>query len=150
MVPGRRMGIDFGLARIGIAISDPGGGFSFPLEMIETPIWEKSLLPLIEEYQPRVIYIGYPLHLSGSQSTTSSLVEDFARELAQLYSGLIYLIDERLTSKSAAVALRESGKGAKESKNDIDMAAASILLELALSIEKNTGLYAGRSLESEI
>jgi putative Holliday junction resolvase len=144
------MGIDFGLARIGIAISDPGGGFSFPLEMIETPIWEKSLLPLIEEYQPRVIYIGYPLHLSGSQSSTSSLVEDFARELAQLYSGLIYLIDERLTSKSAAVALRESGKGAKESKNDIDMAAASILLELALSIEKNTGLYAGRSLESEI
>jgi putative Holliday junction resolvase len=57
------------------------------------------------------------------------------------------MIDERLTTVSAAAALRSSGKNSKDGRKVIDQIAATMILEQALATEKNSGMQPGVSLE---
>jgi len=70
---------------------------------------------------------------------------DFARQLETMVAIPIRMIDERLTSKSASAALRAAGKNSRQQKGIIDASAAALILEFALSSERE-GL-AGKSLE---
>jgi putative Holliday junction resolvase len=70
---------------------------------------------------------------------------DFARKLEALTTLEIRMIDERLTSKSASAALRSAGKNSRQQKGIIDASAAALILEFALSSERD-GL-AGKNLE---
>jgi putative Holliday junction resolvase len=143
---GRRLALDYGLVRIGVAVSDPEGGFAFPVRSLDTQDWEEELRQILDEYMPAVIYVGYPVTLTGNVGSAANLARDFAIELSALFNGVIRLIDERLSTKSALGQLRESGKTERESRNEIDAVAASVLLEQALATEKNTGSLAGSEL----
>lgn len=143
---GRRLALDYGLARIGVAVSDPEGQFAFPISVLDAQNWEMDLVAIIREYEPIVIYVGYPINLSGDQSSSARLARDFAIELAGIFSGAIRLIDERFSTKSALGAMRSSGKSEKEGREEIDAAAAMILLEGALRAESNTSRFAGQEI----
>jgi len=140
---GRRLAFDYGLVRIGVAVSDPEGLFVFPVTSLDSSDWEKEFSELIAEYHPTAIYIGYPVTLTGNVGSAANLARDFAIEVSEKFSGPIRLIDERLSTKSAALLLRESGKSEREARKEIDAVAATVLLEQALITEKNTGLLAG-------
>jgi putative Holliday junction resolvase len=143
ILKGRRLALDFGLSRIGVAVSDPDGQFAFPTTVIDTDAWEDDLARIIEEYQPVVIYVGYPVNLSGDAGSSARLAREFAIEVASQHSRLIRLVDERLTTKSALSQMRAAGKSEREGRGEIDAVAATLLLEGVLLTERNTGSYAG-------
>jgi putative holliday junction resolvase len=138
MQRGRRIAFDYGDVRIGVAVSDPDSILSSPLTTLKAT--DKSLLQQISEIfsdiEPVAIYVGRPALLSGNEGTAAEKAIEFASLLATITQIPIEMIDERMSTVSAARNLRDAGRNAKDSKNAIDMAAAVAILEFAIEIEK--------------
>ena len=146
LLKGRRLALDFGLSRIGVAVSDPDGQFAFPTSVLDAQAWETDLSKILEEYEPVIIYIGYPVNLSGDAGSSARLAREFAIEVASMHAIQIRLVDERFTTKSALSEMRASGKSEKEGRGEVDSVAATLLLEGVLLTERNTLRYAGSEL----
>jgi putative Holliday junction resolvase len=141
----RKIAVDVGLARIGVAISVDS--LAIPHSVIgqgQTAIAE--LVDIYNEKHAECIYVGLPLSLRGGHTASTRMAIDFA-ELIALQGIPVRLIDERLTSKTAQQSLRQAGKNAKQQKAIIDASAACLILEFALASEKH-GELAGRGLDS--
>jgi putative Holliday junction resolvase len=138
---GRRIAFDYGDVRIGVAITDQEAILATAGENLTALAddLDFQLQKLFEEYSPIYIVVGYPRHLSGMESAKSQSVNDFCKRIRGFSQLPIYLVDERLTTVSAARSLRESGINAKTGKAKIDGAAAVAILESALAHEKASG-----------
>ena len=138
MERGRRIAFDYGDVRIGVAVSDADSILSSPL--ITLMAADKTLLKqisqILSEVEPVAIYVGRPALLSGNDGAASDKALEFVALLATITQIPIEMIDERMSTVSAARKLREAGRNSKESKNAIDMAAAVAILDFALEIEK--------------
>ena len=138
MERGRRIAFDYGDVRIGVAVSDADSILSSPLITLKAT--DKSLLKqisqILSEVEPVAIYVGRPALLSGNDGAASDKALEFVALLATITQIPIEMIDERMSTVSAARKLREAGRNSKESKNAIDMAAAVAILDFALEIEK--------------
>ena len=138
MQRGRRIAFDFGDVRIGVATSDADSIICSPLTTLKTS--DKSLLKTITEIfleiQPIQIFVGRPALLSGKDGAATEKAVVFADLLRGITDTEVIMVDERLSTVSAARSLRESGKNAKDSKDAIDMAAAVGILEFAIDLEK--------------
>lgn len=144
---GRRIAIDHGAARIGIAISSVDALISSPLMTVaagESALGE--VVEAIREHEPIEVYVGLPLNLSGQFTKSTSEALAFARELSSAVHVEVRLVDERMTTRAAQGQLHASGKNSKVSRSLIDAAAASLILEGALAFEKTTGGVPGKSL----
>ena len=141
MKPGRRIAFDFGDVRIGVAVTDPSGILSTPLNFLENSEASLSanMASLYDEYQPIYTAIGFPSHLSGGESQKSKSVSEFAAKVSEITENPIYFIDERLTTVSASRTLREAGLNSKTSKGEIDSMAAAAILDSALNQERIQG-----------
>jgi putative Holliday junction resolvase len=119
--------------RIGVAISDMDSILVTPLEpLLAGENLDARLADLMSEYEPIRIYVGEPKHLSGSESAKMVSVGDFIAVIAGITTVKVILVDERLSTVSAAAKLRASGKDGRSSKALIDSAAAAEILESAL------------------
>jgi len=138
MLRGRRIAFDYGDVRIGVAVSDPDSILCSPLITLQAndKRLDQQILQLFTEYEPVQLFIGRPALLSGLDGVASEKAVAFAERLKAITDIPIELIDERMSTVSAARNLRESGKNAKDSKGSIDMAAAVAILEFALELEK--------------
>ena len=138
MLRGRRIAFDYGDVRIGVAVSDPDSILCSPLTTLKATDknLDNQLSQIIVEHEPVQIFVGRPALLSGADSTASEKAHLFADRLRAITDIPIHLVDERMSTISAARNLRDSGKTAKDSKNSIDMAAAVAILEFALDLEK--------------
>ncbi len=141
MRPGRRIAFDFGDVRIGVAITDSSGILASPLDFIVNSIdkLRSDLVELYEQFDPIYTAIGFPLHLSGSESAKSASVTQFAVLISEITPNPIYLIDERMTTVSASRTLREAGLNSKSAKGEIDSMAATAILDSALNQERAQG-----------
>jgi putative Holliday junction resolvase len=151
MEKGRRLAIDVGTVRIGLAICDPDGILSSPLaalgrsqDLSETL---QIVSDLVTEHNAIEVYVGDPISLSGGQSASTRDAREFAEKLADLISAPIRLVDERLTTVTASAKLRDSGKDARQSKSLIDSASAVEILEQALATLRVSGKAPGRQVE---
>ncbi len=138
----RRLAVDVGSARIGLAISE--GTLALPLE---TLVADAQAIPRIQEIATsrdvEVVYVGLPLNLKGEFTASTTKAIEFAQLLENV--GLVVrMIDERLTTKSAQNMLQKAGKKVKESREYIDAQAAALILDFALSSER--GNLAGMTL----
>jgi putative Holliday junction resolvase len=138
MLRGRRIAFDYGDVRIGVAVSDPDSILCSPLTTLKATEknLDNQLSQIIVEHEPVQIFVGRPALLSGADGTASEKAHLFADRLRAITDIPIHLVDERMSTISAARNLRDSGKTAKDSKNSIDMAAAVAILEFALDLEK--------------
>ena len=138
MLRGRRIAFDYGDVRIGVAVSDPDWILSSPLTTLKAT--DKSLLKQISEIladiEPVAIFVGRPALLSGIDGSATEKATQFGAVLSTITQVPIEMIDERMSTVSAARNLREAGRNAKDSKAAIDMAAAVAILDFALEIEK--------------
>ena len=138
MQRGRRIAFDYGDVRIGVATSDADSIICSPLTTLKSS--DKSLLKSIAEIfleiQPIQIFVGRPALLSGKDGVATDKAVAFADVLRGITEIEVIMIDERLSTVSAARNLREAGKSAKDSKDSIDMAAAVGILELAIDLGK--------------
>ncbi|MEI7696577.1 MAG: Holliday junction resolvase RuvX [Actinomycetes bacterium] len=139
MQRGRRIAFDYGDVRIGVALSDPDSILASPLTTLTSSDKRlaSSLTAIFEEFEPIAIFVGKPSNMDGSTGLAIEKVKVFCALLATLTKAPIELIDERLSTVSAARDMRTSGINAKEAKSRIDQAAAVAILEFAISIEKN-------------
>lgn len=143
-----RLGIDVGKARIGVARTDIDGTMAVPVETVNRDENStKKICAVIEEYNADIVYVGFPLSLSGEQTASTADAIAFAHELSKSTTAHIRLIDERLSTVSATSSLQAAGHNAKSAKGIIDQAAAVVILEHALSIEKTSQNWAGRALD---
>jgi len=139
MQRGRRIAFDYGDVRIGVASSDPDSILSSPLTTLKAS--DKNLFAqiahLIQEIEPVQIFVGNPALLSGNDGAASDKAVIFAEQLREITDVEVLMVDERMSTVSAARNLRESGKSAKDSKESIDMAAAVGILEFGISLQKS-------------
>jgi putative Holliday junction resolvase len=138
MQRGRRIAFDYGDVRIGVATSDADSIVCSPLTTLKAT--DKSLLKsiseILAEIDPVQIFVGKPALLSGKEGAATDKALQFADLLRGITGVEIVMVDERLSTVTAARNLRDSGKTAKESKASIDMAAAVGILEFAIELEK--------------
>lgn len=140
----RRLALDVGNARIGVALGQDS--LALPHSVIKNgPGAIQEILILLQQYEPVCIYVGLPISLTGSHTQSTKMAIDFARLLSLDTKVPLRMIDERLTSKSAARALHGAGKNSRAQKGIIDASAAAMILEFALSAERES--FAGKSLE---
>jgi len=145
---GVRLGIDVGRARVGVARCDPHGMLATPVETLarrEEPV--ASIRRLVDEFEAIEVIVGLPLSLSGAETASTADSRDIAEQLAAVLAVPVRLVDERLTTVSAARGLREAGRTAKNSRSVVDQAAAVILLQHALDLERSTGNPPGALVE---
>jgi putative Holliday junction resolvase len=139
MQRGRRISFDYGDVRIGVAASDSDSILSSPLTTLKTS--DKNLFNqiavLIKEIEPVQIFVGNPALLSGKDGAASEKAFLFTEQLREITDVEILMVDERMSTISAARNLRESGKNAKDAKESIDMAAAVGILEFGISLQKS-------------
>lgn len=134
---GARIGFDFGEKRIGVATSDPESILVSPHATIlnDEKLTEK-LKEIFSHIKPIYAVVGNPRHLSGENSSKSVQAIEFAKLIQSIFSGPIYLVDERLSTSNAYAQMREVGKNSKDSKAVIDQIAAVNILESAILNEK--------------
>lgn len=147
---GRRLGLDVGTARIGVAVSDRGAVLATPVETVPRKTQRRGpdlddidrILALASEYQVVEIVVGLPRTLKGKGSASAHDAQDIAARLQHKLSGEKTLIpvrmaDERLTTVTATQALRASGVSAKAGRSRIDQAAAVEILQSWLDGRNN-------------
>ena len=145
---GRRLAIDVGQARIGLAISDFHGILASPLSTVQatedSALAISTIIDLAErDGEVLEIYVGIPINLQGVRTSSTSNALSFAEELSKQTSTPVYLIDERLTTSLANAQLKLIGKSQKDARSTIDQMAAVIILEYALTLEKQSGQRPG-------
>lgn len=129
------MGLDFGKARIGIALSDIMGFLATPLTTLKRTTEEndlKFLDDIIKQNKVETVVIGYPFEMSGNKGNTCVLVEEFAEKLKNYCDVKIVFVDERLSSVEAEEQLKETIKDWKKRKELLDQVSASIILQTYL------------------
>ena len=147
MRPGRRLAIDVGKARIGIAISDFHGILASPVSTLDRVQFDSNpntLLAAIEDFESLLeIYVGLPLNMQGAVTASTEDAVAVARTIGELTSLAVLLVDERLTTSISNAQLKEVGKTQKHARGSIDQMAAVAILEYALQVERNSGLTPG-------
>ena len=138
MQRGRRIAFDYGDVRIGVAASDADSIICSPLTTLKSSdkYLLKSIAEIFLDIEPIQIFVGRPALLSGKDGAATDKAVAFADLLRGITDVEIIMVDERLSTVSAARNLREAGKNAKDSKESIDMAAAVGILEFAIDLEK--------------
>ncbi len=150
--PGRRLAVDVGQARVGLAVTDTHAILASPLATVArlestTDSVDAVLLAVAEVGEILEIYVGVPINLQGRSTLSTDDALSFAEELQEASGLEVRLIDERLTTSMANNQLKQIGKSQKDARSTIDQMAAVAILEFALSVEKNTGLAPGLSIQ---
>ena len=129
---GRIIGIDLGLKRTGLAVTDPDQMIATPMEAIETP----HLLDYLKKYcsneEVEGFALGDPVKPDGSPTHTTEAVKQMAMKLKEKFPGKeVFLIDERYTSSLALDAMLKGGTSKKyrRDKGNIDKISATIILQ---------------------
>lgn len=129
---GRVLAIDYGLARVGLAISDPLRITAQPLITLERRGDKhicREIAAMVEEREVRAIVVGLPLDMSGHESKQAQLVRAFIDRLGRHVRVPIEAWDERLTTVAAERILDEASTSRRKKKRAIDQIAAALILE---------------------
>ncbi|WP_319472110.1 Holliday junction resolvase RuvX [uncultured Pseudodesulfovibrio sp.] len=127
----RALGIDFGLKRVGLAVSDRTGTLVSPYKTIERTTRNAlfdELLEIIQKEAVETIVVGLPLSLAGEDTLTTRQARNFAESLGRRTDVPIHLMDERLTSAQAEEELNAAGLHGKKRKMALDSQAAVVIL----------------------
>lgn len=128
----RRLALDIGSKRIGVAVSDLTGLYAFPL----TTILRKNISDdidkinkLLIEKEAKELIIGLPISLSGNEGIQADIVRSFGKLLDDNIDIPIFYVDERYSSVQAEDRLINAGVSPSRNRKRIDAAAAAIILQ---------------------
>ncbi len=129
---GAILAFDFGEKRIGVAVGNLELGLAHPLTTVSEENTARRfdcIANLIGEWQPVLLVVGLPTHADGTEHKLTRLSRRFARRLEGRFGVKTMLVDERYTSISAGVVLREAGVKRRKQKSVLDQVAAQIVLQ---------------------
>ena len=157
MRTGRRLALDVGKARVGVAVSDFHGILASPtgnLARLETigetlAAWDALAATAdgLAGEQFIECYVGLPISLSGGETASTRDAMEFGAAFEKHTGIPVRFIDERLTTSTAAAQLRANGVASKQGRSKIDAAAAAVILEQALQTERSSDRAPGQSLD---
>lgn len=138
----RSLGIDYGEARVGIAVTDELNITVQGLETIQRNGSDKVILRRLDEifvnYQVDTIVVGMPLHLNGTKSERAELTEKFIHKLKCKYPDKkVVAVDERLTTVEAHKTMNFLEVNKYKKRSIVDTISATYILETYLEREKN-------------
>lgn len=126
------LGLDYGEARIGVAVSDVFGILATPLDTIcekDRELQLEKVYKVAKDNGVEKLVVGYPKHMDGTVGHRAQYTEEFARDLSQKL-GIPYVMwDERLSSTEAHRILESGGVSGKNRKTKVDKIAAVIILQ---------------------
>ena len=138
----RILGIDYGEARVGIAITDALNITVQGLETIQREHSDKVILKrldeILEKYEVDTIVVGLPLNMDGTMSQRAEITEKFVHKLKCKYNKLkIEVIDERLTTVAAHKTMNFLDVNKHKKREIVDTISAVYILETYLNKLKN-------------
>ncbi|HKT13636.1 MAG TPA: Holliday junction resolvase RuvX [Terriglobia bacterium] len=128
----RILSIDFGLRRMGLAVSDALGLTAQGLPTLQRRSIRKdieSIRAVVHEYTVEKIVVGNPIGHTGKATSMSRHVEDFAKKLRGRVDCPVELWDERLTSVEANRMLKTAGLSISKRQQAVDRVSAVLLLQ---------------------
>lgn len=126
------LAFDFGERRIGIAVGEHLIGTASPLMTIDNESNEvrfQIITDLVHEWQPKLLVVGLPLSLDGTEHALTQLCKKFARRLNGRFNLPVMLVDERYSSAQASSLLNETGIKGRAQKAILDQVAAQTILQ---------------------
>ncbi|MEZ5211500.1 MULTISPECIES: Holliday junction resolvase RuvX [unclassified Gordonia (in: high G+C Gram-positive bacteria)] len=140
---GRRLGIDVGSVRVGVASCDPDGILATPVETVQRTADDadvRRVAALADEYEVVEVVVGLPRTLRNTEGAAVAAARDFGGQVAAAIAPVpVVYHDERLTTVTAAGALRASGRKGKAARAVIDQAAAVAILQGWLDARRSEG-----------
>ena len=133
------IGIDFGLSKVGLAISDPSGIIALPLKVLRYKNKEgllSELQNISKEKDVNKFVIGYPISMNYKENEMTKIIDSFKQDMENLDFEVI-LEDERLSSEYAKKIMIEQDIKVSRNKEMVDLTAASIILQTYLDRNKN-------------
>lgn len=159
---GRRLGVDVGQVRVGVALTDPDAIMATPLTTLERDLKKnfdvKIAAKLVDEHEVVQVVVGLPLAMSGEHTESTRAALDWAQRLSDRLErtgspATVHMVDERWTSVQSHRLLLDAGISRKEHKTKVDQQAAVTILETALAsarraVEQRDPSVTGRSPEN--
>jgi putative holliday junction resolvase len=148
---GRRLGVDVGKVRVGVAVSDPDGILATPLVTVardnsfpeegaaadSVPADIAELVRLVGEHEAVQVVVGLPVRLNGTEGTAAIDIRAYAGRLARALGHVpIVLTDERMSTVVATRRLAERGVRGKRQRAVVDQAAAVEILQSWLDAQR--------------
>ena len=138
----RKLGLDYGDSRIGVAITDPLGITAQGLETIHhngnDKVALKRLEEIFNEYDIDTIVIGMPINMDGSKTDRVEVTNKFIHKLKCKFSKIpIEQVDERLTTVAAHKTMKYLNINKNEKRNIVDTNSAVYILETYMNKLKN-------------
>jgi putative Holliday junction resolvase len=136
----RNLSIDFGTVRIGLALSDAGGKFATPLDVLQTDTPAQSIekiLRIINAEAVQRIVVGVPLNMDDTIGPSARAAINFGKDLSTRSAKPVIFVDERLSSFEAEQSLITRKRGGekitrKQKKDRLDALAAASFLQAFL------------------
>ena len=141
----RFLGIDYGLERTGLAISDPSGSLVFPLKTLRLADFgtRKALLDalaaIIRQEAAEACVMGLPVPLEGEETLICRQIRNVTERLKRRVAVPFYFMNEALTSYLAWEDLRQSGVKEAKRRQVLDQQAAVRILEAFLAEAERQG-----------
>jgi len=124
------LGLDFGRARIGVAISDELQLLAHPLETIQANQQPAArIAEIVRERKIDHVVAGIPKRMNGQIGPAATEVLEFVERLRAVLLCRIVTWDERLTTVAAHRALRDAGKKTRHTRGYVDQVAAQMILQ---------------------
>jgi len=124
--------VDLGLARTGLAVSDPMGFLASPIGTVaekRIDVLLEKVATVVTEHKPDRIVVGHPRNMDGSCGESAKRAEQFAADLADKTGVDTVLWDERLTTTTAIGYLNTADVRGKKRKAVVDTVAATVILQ---------------------
>ena len=138
---GRIIGVDYGLKRIGLAVTDPLQIFASPLTTVSPAEFDNFIIEYLKKNEVDAFVIGYPVQMNNKPSESVIQINPFIKKLKKTYpEKQIHLADERFTSQMALRTMIDGGvkKKDRQDKSMVDKISASIILQSFLDTRSNT------------
>lgn len=126
------LGLDVGQVRIGVAVSDPTGTLATPRGVIRRRSTAAALdvvVRMVAESDAALVVMGLPISLDGGLHAQARAVQSFGARLSKRLHVPVVYWDERLSTVTAAEALRAAGLRPDRIRERIDAAAAAVILQ---------------------
>lgn len=140
----RMLGIDYGKAYIGLALSDETCLIASPYGVLANNKFSlvcAELAKIAEEFEISSAVIGLPISLDGSLGAMGQAVKQFARNLEKELAWKIHLVDERMSTNAVNRAMLEADLSRQKRKERKDSAAAAYILQGWLDMQNPISVY---------
>lgn len=132
--------MDYGLKRIGLAVTDPLQIFASPLTTVSPAEFDEFIKEYIKNNEVDAFVVGYPVQMNNKPSESVIHINPFIKKLKKTYPDIhIHLADERFTSQMALRTMIDGGvkKKDRQDKSLVDKISASIILQSFLDTRSN-------------